>query len=182
MFPDKSQLVRLYPGKNILPFDCGDNDLNEFLHNDSLHYLNELLAVTYLLETDEETIAFYSVSNDKISHLDLETNNKWNKFRAIFPREKRMRSYPAVKIGRLGVSNNFKGQGIGTAILDYIKLLFVNNNRTGCRYITVDAYAQSLKFYENNGFKYLTTKDEGKDTRLMYYPLNRLTNSVQHDI
>ena len=174
MFPDKSRLIRLETGRTILPFDCGDNDLNEFLHHDSHHYLSELLAVTYLLETDEETVAFYSVSNDKISHTDMPTNSQWNKFRSIFPREKMMKSYPAVKIGRLGVSNTYKGKNIGTALLDYIKLLFVDNNRTGCKYITVDAYAQSLLFYEKNGFKYLTKADEGKDARLMYYPLTKI--------
>jgi GNAT superfamily N-acetyltransferase len=79
-----------------------------------------------------------------------------------------------MKIGRLGVSNNFKGQGIGTIILDYIKELFITNNRTGCRFITVDAYGASLTFYERNGFGYLTSKDKGMDTRLMYFDLMKL--------
>lgn len=175
MFPDNLRLIRLDYIKEILPFDCGDEDLNEFLHNDSKHYLNELLAVTYLLETDNETVAFFSVFNDKISHIDVESGNQWKKrFKAIFPEGKQMRSYPAVKIGRLGVSNLYKGNKIGTTILDYIKILFIDNNRTGCKYITVDAYAQSLKFYENNGFIYMTKSDEGEETRLMYYPLSKI--------
>lgn len=175
MFPDNSRLIRLETGKEILPFDCGDADLNEFLHNDSKHYLNELLAVTYLLESEGETIAFFSVFNDKISYVDVESGNQWKKrFKSLFPEGKQMKSYPAVKIGRLGVNNQYKGKKIGTAILDYLKILFIDNNRTGCKYITVDAYAQSLKFYENNGFVYMTKTDEGEETRLMYYPLTKL--------
>ena len=79
-----------------------------------------------------------------------------------------------MKIGRLGVSKEFKGNGVGRFILDYLKILFVTNNRTGCRCLTVDAYDQSLVFYEKNDFNYLTYKDKGKDTRLMYYDLNNI--------
>ncbi len=175
MFPDNSRLIRLEAGKVILPFDCGDADLNEFLHNDSKNYLNQLLAVTYLLETEEETVAFYSVSNDKISVQDFDNPNQWKRrVRRFLPQGKALRSYPAVKIGRLGVSETYKNKGIGRALLDYIKILFIDNNRTGCKYITVDAYAQSLSFYEKNGFDYMTTSDVGKDTRAMYFPLSRI--------
>jgi hypothetical protein len=55
-----------------------------------------------------------------------------------------------------------------------LKDLFVTNNRTGCRFITVDAYKDSLKFYEKNGFKYLTTTDINADTRLMFFDLKQL--------
>lgn len=174
MLPENSRLIRLTPEKDILPFDCGDSDLNSFLHEDSKHSLSDLLSVTYLLETDSDTIGFFSVLNDKISALDVGSGNQWKKFKAIFPIKKQYRSYPAVKIGRLGISTPYKGKSIGTALLDFIKVLFVENNRTGCKYITVDAYAQSLKFYEKNGFQYLTREDEGKDTRAMYFPLNKL--------
>ena len=92
------------------------------------------------------------------------------------PADKRFRSYPAMKIGRLGVSNSFKGQKIGTAILDYLKKMFVSNNRTGCKFITVDAYADSLFFYTKNDFDFLTSKDHGQDTRVMYFDLIKLFN------
>ena len=82
-----------------------------------------------------------------------------------------------MKIGRLAVSHDYKGNSIGTAILDYIKEWFVDNNRTGCKFITVDAYRQSLKFYENNGFKYFTDEDIKEDTRTMYFDLLPFANS-----
>jgi len=79
-----------------------------------------------------------------------------------------------MKIGRLGISNDYKKMGYGTAILDYLKILFISNNRTGCKYITADAYNDSLAFYEKNQFAYLTESDIGKDTRLMYFDLRTL--------
>ncbi|MBL4754389.1 MAG: GNAT family N-acetyltransferase [Flavobacteriales bacterium] len=165
-------LIRLSDSYPIKPFDCGDNDLNEFLLGDSKNYYSQLLAVTYLLEFAEETAAFFSLLNDKISIEDADSKRKWRKiFRDIMPEGKRFKSYPAVKIGRLGVGNTFQGDGLGTVILDYVKELFIDNNRTGCKYLTVDAYLRSLRFYEKNGFEYLTEKDKDSETRLMYFDL-----------
>jgi hypothetical protein len=172
-FPAGSVLIRLTSEYQFKSFNCGDNDLNDFLLNAAKSYARKLLAVTYILENDQEIIAFFSLLNDKITIADVDSGSQWKK---LFKRVtgKNFSSHPAIKIGRLGVSNNFKGLGIGRTTLDYIKELFITNNRTGCRYITVDAYGASLEFYEKNGFKYLSTKDEGHDTRLMYFDLMTL--------
>lgn len=63
--PYGARLVRLHTAHIIKPFDCGDSDLNDFILNDSINILNELLAVTYLIENKENTIAFYSVLNNR---------------------------------------------------------------------------------------------------------------------
>ena len=52
-----------------------------------------------------------------------------------------------------------------------IKHAFTNGNRTGCRFITVDAYAEATAFYQKNGFDFFTKRDEHEDTRLMYFDL-----------
>lgn len=168
--PSGLSLIRLKPDYPFKPFDCGDSDLNDFLIHDSKSYLKNLLAVTYILENETEIVAFFSLLNDKITVTDVDSGNQWKK---LFKKTtgKSFNSHPSMKLGRLGVSNSYKGSGIGTVILDYIKELFVSNNRTGCRYITVDAYGASLSFYEKNGFKYLTSKDKDSDTRLMYFDL-----------
>ena len=87
------------------------------------------------------------------------------------PHKKQYFSYPAVKIGRLAVHTEFQKQGFGTQLIDFAKRFFVNKNRTGCRFITVDAYQESLLFYEKNGFEYLTYDDAKERTRLMYFDL-----------
>jgi predicted GNAT family N-acyltransferase len=172
------RLIRLTSEYQIKKFDCGDSDLNDFLINDSKKYLQELLAVTYLIESNDETVAFFSLFNDKISIIDTDSKSQWHKlFRNKMPQGKRLSSYPAMKIGRLAVSGNHKGQGWGTTIIDYLKELFISNNRTGCRYFTVDAYKESLGFYEKNGFIFLTAKDASSDTRLMYFDLMHLKKS-----
>lgn len=170
--PDGARLLRLHQAHKIKPFDCGDLDLNEFLLQDSINILNELLAVTYIIEDTAKTIAFYSLLNDKVSVEEFGSNNKFRKWRKkVFHRRKTFKSYPAAKIGRLAVTNDFKGLGFGASIIDYIKYLFINDNNTGCRFLTVDAYRQSLIFYEKNGFQYFGSSDENEDTRQMYFDL-----------
>ncbi len=173
------RLIRLSDDHNILPFDCGDTDLSDFIINDSKDYLKKLLAVTYLLEHGGITAAFFCVSNDRIAIEDMDSKSQFYKWiMNKMPDGKKYKSYPAVKIGRMAVDSSMQGQRLGTILLDYIKEFFITNNKTGCMFITVDAYSQSLKFYEQNGFKYLCpAKDKEKNvtTRLMYYDLRELT-------
>ncbi len=160
---------------DIKPFDCGDADLNGFLFDDAKNYGSSLLAVTYLIQDDENTIAYFAYQNDKISHTDIGGGNLKKFIKrvgSLLPKEKgEFKSYPAVKIGRLGVNNDFKGKGIGKQIIQFTIQYFTENNKTGCKFITVDAYKASLKFYEKMGFKYLSSADEKSDTRLMYFNL-----------
>jgi len=166
------KLIRLAPDHIIKPFDCGDSDLNEFLLVDSHHFNRGLFAVTYIIENDTKTVAFFSVLNDKISSNDFESNKKFaHKIKDHFSGNKKFKSYPAVKIGRLGVDCEFQKNKLGTEILDYVKMLFVSNNRTGCMFITVDAYKQSLDFYVKNDFKYFNEACKGQDTCPMYFDL-----------
>jgi GNAT superfamily N-acetyltransferase len=171
-------IVRIASDFTIKPFDCGDKDLNDFLLNNSIEQYRNLLNVTYLLEDGlkNRTVGFYSLLNDKIGISESKSKSFWTKkVGKQIPHIKRRPSYPAMKIGRLGIDKNYQNYGLGTEILDYLKILFITNNRTGCRFITVDAYKNSLKFYVKNGFDFLTDKDEGADTRLMYYDLAQLS-------
>lgn len=107
------------------------------------------------------------------------------------PNAKRGINFPAVLIGRLGVSADYRGKGmyIGSQIIDFVKDWFRSeDNKTGCRFIVVDAYnnEKTLHFYEKNGFKllYKTEKeerdflelevDEKLETRFMFFDLKRI--------
>jgi predicted GNAT family N-acyltransferase len=174
------KLVRLTPEHKLKPFDCDDSDLNEFFLNDCINFQKNLLAVTYIIETEDSTVAFFSIFNDKISYKDVAKNpdaTLWAKIKTKMPIGKQLGSYPAMKIGRLAVDKNYKGQQIGTTIIEYLKSLFTTNNRTGCKFITVDAYSASLVFYEKNDFVFLTEKDTGRDTRAMYFDLALLKSN-----
>ena len=102
------------PDTEILPFDCGDTDLNGFLFDDAKNYSKDLIAVTYLIQENDKTIAYFNYRNDKISHTDLDGSIE--KFAArvgiLLPKEKsHYKIYPAVKIGRLAVHIDYQKGG-----------------------------------------------------------------------
>jgi predicted GNAT family N-acyltransferase len=81
------------------------------------------------------------------------------------------KSYPALKICRLATSKSCRGEGIGSMIIRTIIASYRNDSKAGCRFITVDAYADALPFYYKQGFLPLSKTDEGADTRLLYFDL-----------
>ncbi len=172
----KLRQFQLTPETDIKPFKCADDDLNEFLFENAKHFQKELMAVTYLLEFMEQnkTVAYFSLLADKII-FNPEEKSVWNKLNRNIPNSKRRRSYPAVKIGRLAVGKEFSGFGIGTFIIDSIKYAFVNVKRLGCRFITVDALASAISFYQKNGFQFFTEEDQHDETRLMFFDLKNFT-------
>ena len=80
------------------------------------------------------------------------------------------------KICRLAVSQELKGQHIGEFIIRSIKSYFLADNKTGCRFLTVDAYAAAIPFYFKQKFVPLTAEDEGAATRLLYFDLNDIAD------
>jgi GNAT superfamily N-acetyltransferase len=79
-------------------------------------------------------------------------------------------------VGRLAVSKKYQGQKWGKLIISFLKQLFTHNNRTGCRYITVDALCTAQSFYESCDFKVLVTPVKDDETVLMYYDLKQFVS------
>lgn len=176
---DNARIIKLDLDTNIPPFDCADAELNGFLFDDAKNHHKERVATTFLIVNDVDTIAYWSYLNDKITVSDLNGNFEVFKQRISAKlgkevKEKEYKSFPSVKIGRLAVSEKYKRQGWGENILRFTKELFITNNRTGCRFITVDAFKAAVDFYKKNGFTTMSSKDKKQDTRQMYYDLNRI--------
>lgn len=176
-FQERCIVRQLNIGDTVVAFDCGDVDLNDFLLNEASLYRNALLSVTYVVEGKEtrEVLAYFSLSNDKVSISDFESKSDFNRFRKHkFVNEKRLRSYPAIKIGRLAISKNAQRQSIGTYLLEFIEDYFIVDNKSGCRFVTVDAYMDAIPFYVKNNYQFLNNDDEDKCTRVMYFDLASL--------
>ena len=168
------------------PFSCGYDDLDEYFLKDSPLWADQMYGKTYcfVLKDDPQTIVCaFSLSNDTI-RVDLLPNSQRKRFLKEIPKEKRMRRYPAVLIGRLGVDIQFANNGIGTELMQILKFWFVEpDNKAAVRYLAVDALnnSRTLNYYEKNGFAYLF-KDEEQEavssrmkqplkTRYMYFDL-----------
>lgn len=174
-------IFKLLPDSTIKPFDCEDGDLNSFLIHKAKDYSKQLLATTYVIENEDRTIAYFSIYNDSLRIDDLNLESKTSKLKWLqkfLPHKKRhLTHYPALKIGRLGVCKTSKKCGLGKQIVQYIiNTALESNSIVACKLITVDAYDQSLGFYEKMNFKYFSEKDAGEDTRQMYFDLTPLIN------
>lgn len=149
------------------PFSCEDEDLDDFFKNDAILYQQELLGKTYAwIDQSNPTkiLGMVTLANDSIKALYVESSTR-NRLQRKISNPKRGRSYPAVLIGRLGVSNSLKGKGlgIGSQIINFLKDWFRSTeNKTGCRFLVVDAYntPNTLHFYEKNGFKPLFKQED----------------------
>ena len=69
---------------------------------------------------------------------------------------------------------------MGSFLLNITKAFFRCYNRTGCRFVTVEAYNKdrTVDFYVKNDFAFLTDKDHGKNQRTMFFDLMR-TNDLE---
>lgn len=174
---------------NELPltsFDCGDSDLNEFLAIDALKWQDDLLAVTYCLENGEDIALYFSLANDKISANTL-PRSFWRQIKKKFHHNKHRSDYPAVKIGRFAVCQKYSrcpGHW-GTKAMDFIKQWMITENKTGCCFLTVDAYPSAVPFYQKNGFNFLGNPEKERykayqkdstrnDTIAMYFFLKTI--------
>lgn len=169
-------------------FVCGDQDIDDFFSNDCFGYAKQLLGKTYCYRLDKnprKIVCAFTLANASIRVDDL-PNSRKKKIGTDIPHIKSLKEYPAVLVGRLGVAYEFHSKHIGSEVLDFVKYWFVEpNNKTGCRFVTVDAYNNpvTLAFYERNGFKTVFSTDEQEkdyrhleqdvhlNTRLMYFDL-----------
>lgn len=173
-------------------FDCGKDDLNEFFQKDAPFYKNNLFAETYYFQPLEVAkqgivfpVAFISFSNDNIFLTKEERKGEkrgfWKEVQKTVPHKLRgFVTYPAVKICRLGVKKDYQRQDVGTHLLNMTKQFFLTHNRTGCRFITVDADNDepTTRFYQKNGFQFLWDGDRDDGTRIMTFDLMRYKDST----
>ena len=177
MDKDDWQIRRLGVDDAVTRFDCGDEDLNEFLLADAPLYHRVRLATSYVLEDAKtgDVIGYFSLAHDRISLTDFPSHSAYNRFRKqFFAQGKMFKSYPALKICRLATDRKYRGKGVGAMLVNLIVASYKNDSKAGCRFITVDAYADALDFYFKQGFAPLSKSDEGADTRLLYFDLESL--------
>lgn len=171
------ELLRVTADYELKQFDCGDEDLNEFLLNNAKDFARKKLANTFVIEEAGNIVAYFCLLNDKISKTDV-AQAAWRRVKKKFPHEKHFSSYPTIKIGRFAVSKDYRGSGVGSRVMLFLKhKLYEDNTYSAYRFLTVDAYLSAVRFYEKNGFEPLLSHDENKHTRLMYFDLLRLQQS-----
>jgi len=180
------ELIILSEEDIISGFDCGNADLNEFFNRDALLYKRQMLSRTYFFrhKNSYAVVCAFSFSASSIKTADLPGSRR-KKVKEYVPREKSLKSYPGILIGRLGVSTEFSGQGAGSQLIDFIKFFCLTTFPDFVRYLLVDAYNEPavIGFYQKNKFSVVfSTEEQEKEsyrqmpseplqTRFMFYDL-----------
>ena len=183
--------LKLLPEKPISGFDCGDSDLNDFFNHTALLFQSERLGQTYYyrLKETEKIVCAFSLSADSVKTVLL-PGSRLKKIKALIPHEKSLQTYPALLIGRMGVSVEFAGQGVGKQLMEDIKSFCDLNFPNMVRFLVVDAYNNNpvLSFYQKNDFSFMFSSeqqekenlkkriadDEELYTRQMFFDMKRL--------
>lgn len=146
------QLRALDPDDGCKSLSLGDGvftPLKTFLAREAKKLHRENLAKTFVLvEAGERRVRAYITL--------LCTHVKVEQFAAPLEVDGgfKYKDYPAVKIARLAVHQQLQGQGAGGALVEFAIGLAAEHimPNCGCRFIVLDAKAESVGFYESKGF------------------------------
>lgn len=159
--------------KNVSSFDCGDKDINSYLHrvawkNQEKH-LYGVTTIAALSQSPPTIVGYYTLANSNIplSVLAPESNHPGA------GRLLKYRDVPALLVGRLGVAQSVAGQGVGTKLMAHAvqQALHCARNVSGCRCLIVEAYPAKKDWYARFGFIPVLGSAQDSKTIKMYMDL-----------
>ena len=143
----------LQPSHNADSFDCGEQDLDNWLKNRARKNLQARASKTYVtcLRDSNEIAGFYAVSMGQVLRSEISGRLSRN-----MPSD-----VPCAVIGRLAVDLRFQGAGIGGNLLRHaIQVSLLAGQHVACRAVIVHALNEAaVKFYKRNGFALLPQED-----------------------
>ncbi|PYU82992.1 MAG: GNAT family N-acetyltransferase [Acidobacteria bacterium] len=132
---------------NRAAFSCGVEALDRYLQRQAGQDVTKHVAVAFVITPDGETIAgFYTLSAHVLNLGDLLDN--------VAKKLPRYPNVPATLLGRLAVSIDFRGRGIGELLLlDAFKRVLANTQEVGSAVLVVDAKDERAReFYLRHDF------------------------------
>lgn len=158
---DKTKIipVDLSSEVDLSDFDCGIDDLNDFIRSDAFEGQRQNVTQTTCIMHHDKVIGYYSLSSDSIPL-------KIKERKGVFGGYKQYPDYPSLKLARMAFDKRCHKQGLGKLMIKVILGMALDLNKEGiaCRFITVDAGSQAIDFYKKNGFVENLSKpaEEGK--------------------
>ncbi|WP_377705251.1 GNAT family N-acetyltransferase [Pseudoduganella sp. UC29_71] len=145
-------------------FTCGVAALDDYLRQRAGQHQRDGIATTHVLIDDAQPnriLGYCTLSAAQLRLQELQEQDR-----------KRLPTYPvpAIRVGRLAVSQSEKGKGYGKLLLGHAVNLALSVRKTlGVRVLIVDAKdSQVAAFYEGFGFRHTA------DSALMLYlPIGR---------
>lgn len=185
-----SSIIQQLVSKKLIEFHHLDNfcsgveAMDMFIQNDFRLSVENHYCSAYGVWLGEELVAIYALSFDS---LDLDYDDKAElqagisatgsprldmNYEGTFYAKPR---YPALDIAYLAVKENYRGRGIGTAIVEQIAEDARLQSFAGCQFLTVEALAtkeySAIGFYDRCGFSANELRKPYKDTIRMFRTL-----------
>lgn len=138
-------IVPLSSDVRVGNYDAGNEALTDYLRKYAGQNQRKGIGRTYVLVNGSFAVGYYTVSMSEIAFMELPDSVR-----------KRVPRYPvpAMRIGRLSVHVDFRGKGLGEALLvDALQRAVALHDQIGMFAIVVDAKDASAKrFYQKYGF------------------------------
>lgn len=137
----------LGPKHDRAAFSCGVEPLDTYLHKQAGQDFKKRAAVPFVITPDGKTVAGYYTLSQYAVQLDAmpaELARKWPKYPVV----------PATLLGRLAVSTQFRGRGLGSLLLmDALYRALRHSKELASAGVVVDAKdAAASAFYIKYGF------------------------------
>lgn len=145
--PDNFKIEPLGKKHDRAAFFCGKDSLDQYLKNQAGQAVGKNLTAVFVLTPDGKTIAGYYTLSSYAVKLDEIPED-------IAKKLTRMQEIPATLMGRMARSVDFRGQGIGEALLvDAVKKALQNSAHVASWAVIVDAKdEEATEFYRRYGF------------------------------
>ena len=169
----------------IMSFDCGNDELNEFLRTDEVtEFEREHLGKTTLVYCHGELAGYYTIYADSLERTYVRKHGSLSKASAMH-----VKSIPAIMVGRLAVDRKWQGKGVGKAILERIAMYALDNSHhLGIRLILVQARLDAVPFYEKSGFVAVPAdlREEAKrmrtkGTRTLFLDIDKIGEALERE-
>ena len=135
-------------------FSCDDVDLDDFIRADATRLQSLKVALTYVAWYEGKPRGYAALMADAVV---LKPNER-RKIRDTLGQSLAFADHPvvpALKVARIAVDRSFRERyrGVGEALVRFAFLTGLDfSDLCGCRLLTLDAYPESMGFYEGLGF------------------------------
>ncbi len=135
----------IVPGDSIEDFDCGNEDLNQWLLTRAVANEASGASRTYIIADAQKVIGYYALMAGSIANATAPGNVRRNMPDPI----------PVAILGRLAVATSHQNDGLGTELLhDAIKRTLWAADTLGIRALLIHAASERARtFYEHHGFQ-----------------------------
>lgn len=141
---------------NVNDFRSDNPSLNNYLNSNAYYEHIMHFANTKVVKISNRVIAYFTMQAKEIQ-INEEYGDSF--------------CYPLVYLKYLAVDENFQGNGIGTALLQYIILKSEEFSKfVGLRCLLIDALNEKIDWYHDRGFELLDdTSTSNSPTTQMYF-------------